>query len=189
MKQYTLSEKELSELLERQRLNCGDAYNNIPLGEMDVRPILNAPAPAIDEGMIVGEVNTRLNAQYLLAHGYKFVDMMFSNDPVRYWRKDKLIVRKTETGFAIDLFNDKEQHFEIEVNTTQKLHQIEELLTKTPLLEDLREPISMGYLRDLIRLYDLEKISLSKFLEMLNNPVKTNDSIIALFNAIQNKKA
>jgi hypothetical protein len=69
-----------------------------------------------------------LTKEYLEANGFKFVDMMFSNDPMRYWRKDKLIIRKSDTGFAVDLFNDKEQHIEVEVNTVQKLKQLAELL-------------------------------------------------------------
>jgi hypothetical protein len=56
MKQYTLSEVE--ELLRKQRELCRHIYHikeDNPLFAIE-EAILNAPAPAIDEGMIVGEV-------------------------------------------------------------------------------------------------------------------------------------
>lgn len=54
--------------------------------------------------------------------------------------------------------------------------------------EPVEGKISMGYLRDLIRLYDIEKISLSRFLELINNPIKKDDARVALLDAIKNKK-
>ncbi len=78
----------------------------------------------------VDEIQRQLSDDYFKERGYKFVDMMFENAPYRYWRKGKIIVVKAGAGYLIDLFNDKEEHIEVILNTIEEFESFTNFLTK-----------------------------------------------------------
>lgn len=71
-----------------------------------------------------------LTSEWLEKFGFKFVDMMFENVPMRYWRKDFLIVEQSKVVF---LYNDKEVVTTVNVGFVHQLQNLHFVLNGSEL--------------------------------------------------------
>lgn len=74
-------------------------------------------------------VSVPVTNEYLKQKGFQLIDMMFDNKPMRYYRNGKLIVERTEEGWIIRLYNDKEQELIANVSSVQNLEMFARILS------------------------------------------------------------